>query len=177
MKKKINFNLYFLAIVVLLLSPFSLYSCDNKKQSPPVDLSKIDSSKEVRIPFTEKGGIKTIPVKLNGLEVEMVYDSGCSGMQLSSLEIASLYKNGKFTEGDVRGAALSQIADGSVVQNVVINIREVEIGGSNGFVLKNVEATMAENPEAPVMIGNSVFDKVASVEIDNIRKCIVFKRY
>lgn len=163
--------------IVTMISVISLSSCRKQNRTPPVDLSKINDAKEVRIPFTEKGGVKVIPVKLNGLEVDMVYDSGCSGMQLSSLEIASLYKNGKFTEGDVRGAALSQIADGSIVKNVVINIREVEIGGTNGFVLKNVEATMAENPEAPVMIGNSVFDKVASVEVDNIRKCIVFKRY
>lgn len=177
MKKKFNFDFCFLIIVVFLLSSLFLISCGNKKQSPPVDLSKTGNSKEVRVPFTEKAGIKTIPVKLNGLEVEMVYDSGCSGMQLSSLEVASLYKNGKFSEGDVRGAALSQIADGSIVKNVVINIREVEIGGSNGVVLKNVEATMAENPGAPIMIGNSVFDKVASVEVDNIRKCIVIKRY
>ena len=163
--------------IVTTISVISLSSCGKQNRTPPVDLSKINDAKEVRIPFTEKGGVKVIPVKLNGLEVDMVYDSGCSGMQLSSLEIASLYKNGKFTEGDVRGAALSQIADGSIVKNVVINIREVEIGGANGLVLKNVEATMAENPEAPVMIGNSVFDKVASVEVDNIRKCIVFKRY
>lgn len=163
--------------IVTTISVLSLSSCGNKNRTPPVDLSKINDAKEVRIPFTEKGGVKVIPVKLNGLEVDMVYDSGCSGMQLSSLEIASLLKMGKFTEGDVRGAALSQIADGSIVKNIVINIREVEIGGANGFVLKNVEATMAENPEAPVMIGNSVFDKVASVEVDNIRKCIVFKRY
>ena len=177
MKRLLNPSFYFFTIIVLLLSFFSFYSCGNKKQSPPVDLSKIESSKEVRISFTEKGGVKTIPVKLNGLEVEMVYDSGCSGIQLSSLEIASLYKNGKISKADVRGAALSQIADGSIVENVVINIREVEIGGANGFVLKNVEATIAENPEAPIMIGNSVFDKVASVEIDNIKKCIVLKRY
>jgi len=159
------------------ISVISLSSCGRQNRTPPVDLSKINDAKEVRIPFTEKGGVKVIPVKLNGLEVEMVYDSGCSGMQLSSLEIASLYKNGKFSEDDVRGAALSQIADGSIVKNVAIIIREVEIGGANGFVLKNVEATMTENPEAPIMIGNSVFDRVASVEIDNIKKCIVFRRY
>lgn len=159
----------------LLVSTLFLCSCGNKKQSPPVSLPKTENA--IRIPFTEKGGVKTIPVKLNGLELEMVYDSGCSGMQLSSLEIASLYKNGKFSEGDVRGATVSQIADGSFMQNVVVNIREVEIGGTNGIVLKNVEATMAENPRAPIMIGNSVFDKVASVEVDNINKCIIFKRY
>ena len=66
------------------------------------------------------------------------------------------------------------MADGSIVPNAVYQIREIEIGGKDGFKLFNIETTVSLNQEAPVLLGNAVFDQVASVEVDNINETINF---
>lgn len=157
---------------------FSLISCNSGTKKPPVDLSKVKAKKEViSIPYREINGVKTIPVKLNGVSMDMIYDTGCSGVHMSLLELQTLYKNGKFSQSDVIGTSMSQIADGSVVQNGVIILREIEIGGEDGIVLPNVEASVSLNQEAPILLGNGALDKVAAVEVDNVKKTINFKRY
>lgn len=127
-----------------------------KVKSPPVDLSGLNSVTDISIPYTELNGVKTIPVKLNGITMSMIYDTGCSGVHLSLNELQTLFKNGKFSEDDIIGLNYSQIADGSIVENGLINLREVEIGGEDGLVLHNVEATVALNQNAPILLGNDV---------------------
>lgn len=109
--------------------------------------------------------------------MSMIYDTGCSGVHLSLNELQTLFKNGKFSEDDIIGSNYSQIADGSIVENGLINLREVEIGGEDGLVLHNVEATVALNQNAPILLGNDVLDELASVKVDNVNKTINFTRY
>ena len=163
--------------ICIVITMISVMSCNSSQKKPPVDLSALKAQKEIVIPYTEVNGVKSIPVKLNGISMNMIYDTGCSGMHLSLNELQTLYKNGKFNETDVTGTSLSQIADGSVVKNGLINIREIEIGGKDGIILTNIPASVSLNQEAPILLGNGVLDKIASIEVDNIKKTINFKRY
>lgn len=161
--------------VVMLGALFS--SCDNKQKKPPVDLKEqVELNGEVSVPYSELGGVKTIPVKLNGVSMDMIFDTGCSGMSISLNELLTMQKNGKFSESDVVGITEATIADGSVVEKGLINLHEVEIGGKDGIILHNVQASVALNQIAPILLGNGVIDAVASVEVDNINKTIKFKR-
>jgi len=166
-----------LCIIISLVLSFCA-SCSNKPDKPPVDLSKakIDVKSDVEVPYSELGGVKTIPVKLNGVSMDMIFDTGCSGISLSLNELQTMAKNNKISDSDVMGVSYSTIADGSIVQNGLINLREVEIGGQDGIVLHNIEASVALNQIAPILLGNGVLDEVASVEVDNINKNIKFKR-
>ena len=86
--------------IVMLGSLFS--SCDNKQKKPPVDLKGKEQVKgEVSVPYSELGGVKTIPVMLNGVRMDMIFDTGCSGMSISLNELLTMQKNGKFSESDV----------------------------------------------------------------------------
>ena len=116
-------------IIVFLVMVLACSSCNTKGKKPPVDLSGLNSVTDISIPYTELNGVKTIPVKLNGITMSMIYDTGCSGVHLSLNELQTLFKNGKFSEDDIIGSNYSQIADGSIVENGLINLREVEIGG------------------------------------------------
>ena len=159
--------------VVMLGALFS--SCDNKQKKPPVDLKEkeqVELNGEVSVPYSELGGIKTIPVKLNGVSMDMIFDTGCSGMSISLNELLTMQKNGKFSESDIVGITEATIADGSVVEKGLINLHEVEIGGKDGIILHNVQASVALNQIAPILLGNGVIDAVASVEVDNINKNI-----
>lgn len=161
-----------LLCIMIMLSIVIFSSCDNPQQTPPVNLSQ---ARLVKVPFVERGGVKVIPVKLNGVSMDMIYDSGCSGIHLSFLELQQLYKQGCFSESDFVGTSYSSIADGSIVENGVIMLHSVEV--APGIVLKNVEATVSLNQDAPLLLGNSVLDKVASkIEVDNVGKTINFTK-
>ena len=111
------------------------------------------------------------------MSIDAVFDTGCSGISLSLHELQTLSKNNRFDIEDLLGCSYATIADGSKVVNVVMVLKDVTIGNDNPIVVKNVEASVSMNGEAPVLIGNGVFDKVAAMEIDNVKKCIRFKPY
>lgn len=168
---------FFKVIVVLLYVGF--VSCgDSHPQQAPVRLPSQGgprSSRSVtRVPYTERGKVKVIPVKLNGVTMDMIFDTGCSGLHISLHELQTLMKNGQFSEADIIGSSFSQIADGSIVENGVIVLRSVAI--TDYLVLEDVEATVALNQEAPLLLGNNVLDEYASVEIDNVNETINFKK-
>lgn len=164
-----NIFLILSTIVVLLTT------CNNKATKPPYNLEQ-QSSAIISIPYEELGGVKTIPVKLNGITMTMIYDTGCSGIHLSLNEVQTLVKNGKLDIDDILDASYTTIADGSIVENGTINIKRIEIGGEDGIVLENKKASVALNQDAPILLGNAVLDELASVEVDNISKTIKFNK-
>ncbi len=78
---------FLFALVCLLV----FASCGNKKTKPPYQLDKVNTSM-ISIPYEETGGVKTIPVKLNGVTLDMIYDTGASGLHLSLNEVQTLAK-------------------------------------------------------------------------------------
>lgn len=160
---------------ILTLLVFVLASCIDGTKKPPVTLPGSDKSDVISIPYDERGGVKVIPVKLNGVSMDMIYDTGCSGIHLSLLELQTMAKNGKFSSDDVIGTSYSCIADGSIVQNGEILLHSVEI--SPELIIENVKATVALNQEAPLLLGDEVLDKIArKIEVDNVNKTINFKK-
>lgn len=131
------------------------------------------SPQVVSIPFTEQGGVKFVDVKINRtIGVNMILDSGCSGTLISVDEANYLYKKGVLAANDIKGITQAQIADGSIVENMVINLREIVIGGQ--IVCPNVEATVSANSGAPLLLGNEVLNRIASYTVDNEHKVINF---
>lgn len=149
-------------------------SCEKKETKPPYNLNQ-QTKAYISIPYEDFGGVKMIPVKLNGVIMNMIYDTGCSGLHISLNELKILDKSGKISPEDVLGVSYSTIADGSIVQNGLINIKQIEIGNDNESIkLENVKASVALNQEAPILLGNAVLDELASVEVDNVDKTINF---
>lgn len=167
--KKILFYIFLCLGVAFIMT-----SCKQKNDKPPYQLD-MPSKPSISISYEEMGGVKVIPVKLNGVTMNMIYDTGCSGIHLSLNELQTLYKNGKFSQEDVLGVEYSSIADGSIVENGSINIKEIKIGdGDDCIVLHNKKTTVSPNQVAPILLGNDVLDELASVEVDNVNKKINF---
>lgn len=167
------FNIIILTICAVLAS------CSNPKpQKTPVQLpsqgGKRSERSIIKVPYTEMGNVKVIPVKLNGQPMNMIFDTGCSGIHISLHELQTLWKNGQLEESDFIGTCSSQIADGSVVENGLILLRSVAI--TDQLVLHDVEATVSLNLDAPLLLGNNVLDEYASIEIDNVGETINFKK-
>lgn len=127
----------------------------------------------IEISYQEKNGVKLLPVSINGLGFYMIFDTGCSTNLISRLEFASLVKNGLITEEDLLGTVQSSIADGSIVEMPVVKLREVIIGDK--ILFENVEAVVADNVAADLLLGNEILNRVKSYEIDNNEQVIKFK--
>lgn len=136
--------------------------------------SEISSDDIIAVPFIESGGVKYIEVELNRtFSVRMILDSGCSNALISVAEAQHLYSKGVLTDDDFVGKSRSMIADGSVVEDMVVNLREIIIGGK--IVCPNVQATVSSNAQAPLLLGNDVLNRTASYTVDNQNKTINFK--
>lgn len=137
------------------------------------DYEQITDGDVVSIPFKEKGGVKYVKVAVNGFGFEMIFDTGCSGTLISVAEANYLYEKGYLTKDDILGIGQSQIADGSIVENMVVNLKEVVLDGK--IRCANVTATVSANNNAPLLLGNEVLDRVAAYSVDNENKTINFK--
>lgn len=162
-----------------ILCFFLLSACGGKKkQSSYIDFdADLPIDYDTEVPYRENGGIKFVHVKVNGVGWDMIFDTGCSGTLLSLSEARYLYERGLLTDDDILGFAHSQIADGSIVENMVVNLRKVSIIANDGETIDcyNVVATVSNNIGAPLLLGNAVLDEVADdYTIDNTRKVISF---
>lgn len=157
-------------------------SCESTKKKRPVynDID-IDSSEEeyglsddeVIVPFRIEGGVKYIPVSVNGVEFEMIFDTGCSETLITAAEANYLYQKGKLTKEDIQGTTSSKIADGSIVENMIVTLKEVVI--ADKIICPNVTACVVNNMNGPLLLGNAVLDRLATVVIDNENQNIIFK--
>lgn len=138
-----------------------------------VDSLQMMDADIISVPFKERGGVKYVKVSVNGLEIEMIFDTGCSGTLISVAEANYLYQKGYLTTNDIIGMAQSQIADGSIVENMLVNLKEVVVDGK--IQCMDVIATVSSNNNAPLLLGNEVLNRVASYVVDNKNKTIDFK--
>ena len=172
------------SVLIILLVLFS--SCGGNKKNNMAsfdamvwtdDATTYDSTsfddKTVAIPYVERGGVKYIPVRINGGdEVEMIVDTGCSAVLISIGEAQCLYDSGLLSDSDYVGSSFSSIADGSIVEDMVFNIDKIVIG--NEITCSNIKVSVSKSITAPLLLGNGVFDGFSSITIDNTNKLIIF---
>lgn len=141
-----------------------------RDKASPGDTSP--SSESIEIPYREQGGVKYVKVEVNGMGVEMIFDTGASNTLISMAEARYLYEKGQLTADDILGKSSSRVASGDIVQNTVVRLREVVIGGR--LRCENVIATVSDNVGAPLLLGNEVLNRAAAFTIDNERKVVRF---
>lgn len=167
------------ALIISLI--IALLSCGGEKKKPIyVDVEEAteealyaQSGDEIVVPFRNENGVKYVAVKVNGVGFEMIFDTGCSSTLISVAEANYLYQKGKLTQDDILGIAQSQIADGSVVENMVVNLKEVVI--NDQILCPNVKATVSGNINSPILLGNEILDRLATIKIDNESETLNFK--
>lgn len=118
---------------------------------------------EVRIHMEKDGGVYKVPCKVNGLNMKFIFDTGASKVCISSTYAEMMLENGYLYKSDFKGTSKSTIADGTVIDNVVINLRKVEIAGQT---IENVPAIVVPTQNAPLLLGQSVIQKLGRVSID-----------
>lgn len=112
----------------------------------------------------DESGIYTIPCEVNGLKLRFIFDTGASDVHLSLLEAAFMIKNGYITREDIIGTDTYSMADGSIEENAIVNLKEIKIGHIS---LKNVQACISSKINAPILLGQSAIRKMGKYTIDN----------
>lgn len=118
------------------------------------------------------GGTFEIPCNINGLALQMIFDTGASDVTISSVEANFMFKNGYLSEKDIKGKKYYQIANGQISEGTTITLREVKIGDA---VLHNVNASVVESQKAPLLLGQSVMERLGIITIDNQNNKLIIK--
>ena len=116
-----------------------------------------------RIVMEREGGVYKIPCKVNGAKMKMIFDTGASSVSISSSIAQYLYDNDYITKNDILGTGKSQVADGRIVDHVIINLRDIEI---DGIHVRNVKATVSESLAAPLLFGQSAIQKLGKISLN-----------
>ncbi|MCS7078085.1 MAG: retroviral-like aspartic protease family protein [Bacteroidia bacterium] len=119
--------------------------------------------------FKTKSGVFEVPIRINGLELDFVFDTGASEIAISELEYKLLVKKNKIKESDIKGKAIYKDASGNTSEATKIVLRRVELGNK---VLNDVEALVVPNSRAPLLLGQSALSRFGKVEIDYDTKVI-----
>ncbi|HPD58848.1 MAG TPA: retropepsin-like aspartic protease [Paludibacteraceae bacterium] len=117
-------------------------------------------------------GLKYIWVEINGIRLKFIFDTGASNICISSAEATVLYRQGTLQKEDILDIQYFQDATGKVSAGTEINLKTVKIGDR---VLHNIEATVIDDNEAPLLLGQSALEKFGKISIDNKNNQIIFE--
>lgn len=127
----------------------------------------------INIPYSEMyGNTITIPVKLNGMSLDMIFDTGASSTCITLAEAQYLYEKGNLTNEDILDIQQFKTADGSITAGLRIILRDVSIGDK--INLHDIEAIIVQNQKAPLLLGQSVMKKFREITVDRENKVIKF---
>jgi len=134
------------------------------------DFDLFSSGNELKMEV--ENGVRYVWIKINGISLRFIFDTGASSICISPAEVAVLYRQGTLKKEDILDVEYFQDATGNISAGTKIILREVQIGDK---VLKDVSATVVNNINAPLLMGQSILERFGSIEIDNDNKKIIFK--
>ena len=125
-----------------------------------------------KVKMRESGGVYLIPITVNGLALDFIFDTGASNVSISIAEALVMARQGKITDEDIvtKEQAFSD-AVGNISVGMVVRLRTLEIGD---ITLKDVEATVVDNARAPLLLGQTALGKFSKVTIDYDASTIEF---
>lgn len=147
-------------------------SCSNQATHMPSSQTDEDSlaladtmptPQRIGIKMTKSpNGVYLIPCLVNGVKMDFVFDTGASNVCMSLTEAIFLKKNGYISKDDIGGDVNTIVADGSITTATKLRIKTIEIGG---IVLRNVDALVSSNLDAPLLLGQSAIQKLGTIQM------------
>lgn len=123
----------------------------------------------VEVPFTAANGVTKVDCTINGLPLNFVFDTGASDVTISQTEANFMYKNGYLSRKDVVGKQAYQLADGHIAVGTILILNHINFGG---LELTDVRASVVANQNAPLLLGQTILQRLGKIEIDNERKVL-----
>ena len=115
------------------------------------------------IQMEEYGGVYRIPCTVNGAKMKFIFDTGASKVSMSISMAEYLLDNDYISDEDLLGVGQTQTADGTIVDHLRINLKEIEIGGQK---LQDIEAVVLASQNAPLLLGQSAIQKLGHIRLN-----------
>lgn len=125
-----------------------------------ITFSNIYSQK--RIKLNVENGVFTFPCKINGVNMKFIFDTGATNVTISMTEAKFLLKQGLLSKEDFLNNEKYTTANGDIIEGTVINLKTIEI---DGYVLKNVRASIIHKQNAPLLFGQSAIKKLGNITL------------
>lgn len=151
--------------------PKSVYSYNEEIENTPIPPTYETNNRNV-LQMEVQNGVRYVWIEINDIKLRFIFDTGASSICISSAEALVLYRQGLLQKEDFIGLEYFQDATGKISEGTKINLRKVKIGN---IVLENVEATIIDNINAPLLLGQTAFERFGTIEIDNMNNKITFK--
>lgn len=130
-------------------------------------ISNSYSQKVIEMEYSN--GVYYVPCKINDIPMKFIFDTGASNVSISITEAMFLLKHGALKDKDLKESVKYKIANGEVQEGTKIIIREINI---DGIILKNVEAGIVHQLNAPLLLGQSAISKLGKIKLDGNRLII-----
>ena len=128
--------------------------------------------KKTILKMENDNGVKYVWIEINGLRLKFIFDTGASSICISSSEASVLYRQGTLQKEDILDIQYFQDATGTISAGTSINLKTVKIGDR---VLNNIKATVIDNSQAPLLLGQTALEKFGKISIDNDKGEITFE--
>lgn len=134
------------------------------------DINSIESGNTLKMEIED--GVRYVWIQINGIRLRFIFDTGASSICISPAEATVLFRQGTLRKEDILDVEYFQDATGRISEGTKINLREVKIGN---MILEDVKATVVDNVNAPLLLGQTVLERFGKIEIDNDNGQINFK--
>lgn len=131
------------------------------------------SAPENILPMENESGVKYVWIEINGIRLRFIFDTGASSICISPAEATVLYRQGTLSKEDILDKEYFQDATGKISEGTKVNLKTVKVGN---ITLRNIKATVIDNVDAPLLLGQSVLENFGKIEIDNEKGEIILNR-
>jgi clan AA aspartic protease (TIGR02281 family) len=113
--------------------------------------------------LSHRSGVYQTPVTLNGkVQLEFIIDSGASLVYIPNHIFEQLRANGSISNSDILGKGKSRIANGDIVDTLIINISKLKIGQTE---IENVKAAVGGD-RSSILLGQSALKRLEPWSLD-----------
>ncbi|GAA4318764.1 retropepsin-like aspartic protease [Flaviaesturariibacter amylovorans] len=129
--------------------------------------------KTYRVPFYEnRANVLEIDIRINGTEARFIFDPGATMLSFGQRFYNELVNGMQLSDADIKYRTKTKLADGSLADVAVVRIKSFRIGD---YELRDAEAMVLSNQQAPLLLGQSIIRRFSEVTIDRNRRQIVLK--
>ncbi len=122
--------------------------------------------------LSHRGGVYYTPGVLNdNVQVEFVVDSGASMVYIPNYIFKQLKANGSIKRSDILGKGQSRIANGDIVDILIINIQKIKIGQTE---IENVKAGVGGD-NSSILLGQSALKRFEPWSLDTTKGILSIK--
>lgn len=118
---------------------------------------------QTTITMQKDNGVYIVPCLVNGLKLKFIFDTGASDVSISLTEALFMLKNDYMKPEDVLDKEYYKDANGGISVGTKIIIRKIEFAG---LTLNDVQASVVDNLEAPLLLGQTAISKLGTIVIN-----------